>query len=76
MIGGHPKNDKIVYMIDFGLSKRYMDPITREHIHQRKDKSITGTLKYASIHSHYGEELSRRDDMESLAYVLIYFCKG
>lgn len=63
-------------MIDYGLSKRFIDPRTKKHIDYRKDKYLTGTARYASVHSHLGEEMSRRDDLESLAYVMIYFYRG
>ena len=66
----------VVHMIDFGLSKHYIDRRTNKHIEYRKDKHLTGTARYASIHSHLGEEMSRRDDLESLAYMMIYFYKG
>ena len=64
-----------VYLIDFGLAKRYKSP---DHIHikERNDKKLVGTARYASANSHNGLELSRRDDLESLAYILIYFLKG
>lgn len=71
---GKPSN--IVHIIDFGLSKRFKDPRTNRHIEYRKDKTLSGTLRYTSIHSHLGEELSRRDDLESLGYIMIYFFKG
>ncbi len=65
-----------MHVIDFGLSKRYRDQRTKDHMPYRTDKSLTGTVRYASTHSHLGEEMSRRDDLESLAYVMIYFHKG
>ena len=61
----------VVHLIDFGLSKRYVDPRTKKHMSYRTDKQLTGTARYASIHSHLGEELARRDDLESLAYVMM-----
>lgn len=66
----------ICHVVDMGLAKRYIDPVSKSHIAYRNDKSLTGTARYASIHSHLGEELSRRDDFEAIGYVLIYFYKG
>jgi serine/threonine protein kinase len=73
---GVGKNANMVYLIDFGLSKEFRDPNTRAHIPYRKDIGMTGTATFASVNSHMGLELGRRDDLESLAYVLIYLLCG
>ena len=65
-----------VYIIDYGLSKSYINPKTDKHIAFDKINHIVGTLRYCSLNSQMGFEQGRRDDLESLEYSLIYMLKG
>ena len=73
---GLGKNSNLVYVIDFGLAKEFRDLKTHQHIPYQNKKKLTGTAVYTSINSHLGIELSRRDDLEALGYIFIYFFKG
>jgi len=65
-----------LYAIDFGLSRSYRDAKTNRHISCAKHKSLTGSAGYASINAHLGIEQSRRDDLESIGLIVIYFALG
>ena len=64
------------FIVDFGLAKRYRHPATGHHIPFRQAQRMRGTPAFSSIHTHLGAELGHRDDLESLAYVLIYLVRG
>eukprot|EP00347_Sterkiella_histriomuscorum_P020095 403339124 len=73
---GIGRDSHTVYVIDFGLSKKFKDAKTHQHIPYRENKNLTGTARYASVNAHLGIEQSRRDDLESIGYILTYFVNG
>lgn len=73
---GLESNRETLYIIDFGLAKKYRDSKTRRHIGFRNDKKFTGTARYASLGAQDGLEQSRRDDMEAIGLILLYFLRG
>ena len=73
---GKGNNNKLIYVIDLGLSKKYRENKTGLHIPYRDGKYLTGTARYASINTHLGVEQTRRDDIEALGYMMIYLIKG
>lgn len=64
-----------IYMIDFGLAKKFRTK-DGQHIPYKDNKNLTGTARYASINTHLGIEQGRRDDVEGMIYMVIYFFKG
>ena len=66
----------IIHLLDFGLSKIFIDKKTSKHVEYKENMNLVGTPKYLSINGHLGIKLSRRDDLESLGYMLIYLMKG
>ena len=66
----------MIYIIDFGLSKKYKSSRTNKHVQFRLTKKFTGTARYASLNSIRGSEQSRRDDLEAIGYMLLYFFNG
>jgi len=76
MIGKEASNQWKVFLIDFGLCKQYRDKRTRVQYDYNERKNMTGTARYASVNNHLGLEQSRRDDIECLFYILLYFLKG
>jgi serine/threonine protein kinase len=76
MCMGLGNREKRLYFIDFGLAKRFVDKKVELHIPYGENKKFIGTARYASLNSHRGIELSRRDDLESVAFLLIYLLEG
>ena len=73
---GKKNKSHIIYILDFGLAKKYWSTTHNSHIPYIEGKKLTGTARYASINALGGCEQSRRDDLESIFYILIYFIKG
>jgi serine/threonine protein kinase len=68
---------KNLYLIDLGLTKRWKSTISNFHVeYDQRPGTFHGTLRYASVHAHLGRTLSRRDDLESLGYMILFLLKG
>jgi serine/threonine protein kinase len=65
-----------IFTIDFGLSKFYRDSKSLQHCRFQQNRFMTGTARYSSINAILGYEQSRRDDLESIFYIIIYFIQG
>ena len=92
LLMGTGKLGNVVHLIDFGLAKEYQDPETHIHKAYYDKQELGGTTRYASVNNHLGigtceaicrrhvtncaQAQSRRDDLESLGYIMIYFCRG
>ena len=70
------KNTEVIYIIDFGLAKQYRSTKTGKHVKYCVNKKWSGTSRFASANTLRGIEPSRRDDMESFCYLLLYLMKG
>ena len=75
-VTGINDDSNTIYIIDFGLSQRYKDKKTGIHNPYRENREMIGTVRYASINTQIGIEQSRRDDVESVGYVLVYLALG
>ncbi|KAK2158872.1 hypothetical protein LSH36_162g03099 [Paralvinella palmiformis] len=75
MIGRNEKSDRL-YIIDYGLSKKFTRHKFIPHPHCPLAHGLVGTARYASIHAHLGRDDGPRDDMESMGYMWVYFLKG
>lgn len=73
---GHGKSHNRIYIIDFGLSKKYINDITFQHENFHQCRQFTGSFRYSSVKNHKGIEQSRRDDLESIGYMFLFFLKG
>ena len=69
------KDPNVIYIVDFGLCKKYRSSKTGRHLLPRTTKKLSGTLRYSSVNVIKGKESSRRDDLISLGYVLIFLYK-
>ena len=76
LFGNNSSNNNKIYLIDFGLAKKYREDNNNKHHEMKQRKKLIGTARFASINAMDGLSQSRRDDLESFGYMLIYFLKG
>ncbi|CAA6658571.1 unnamed protein product [Spirodela intermedia] len=70
-------DEKKLFLIDLGLASKWRDSSSGQHVdYDQRPDIFRGTIRYASVHAHLGRTGSRRDDLESLAYTLIFLIKG
>ena len=70
------KNLKTIYIIDFGISRKYKSSRTGKHVNYSLTGKLFGTVRYLSYNASRGVEQSRRDDLESIGYMLIHLATG
>ena len=75
-VTGINDDSNTIYIIDFGLARRFKDKKTGAHTPYRENRQMIGTVRYASINTQIGIEQSRRDDVEAVGYVLVYLALG
>uniref|UniRef100_A0A803KLY0 non-specific serine/threonine protein kinase n=1 Tax=Chenopodium quinoa TaxID=63459 RepID=A0A803KLY0_CHEQI len=69
--------EKKLFLVDLGLATKWRDTSSGQHVeYDQRPDMFRGTVRYASVHAHLGRTASRRDDLESLAYTLIFLLKG
>ena len=72
---GQGKKANTIFLVDFGLAKRYLCPRWGSHIPFKQDRCLIGTERFLSLSGHQCNEQSRRDDLEALGIVLVYFLR-
>jgi casein kinase 1/casein kinase 1 epsilon len=73
---GRGVNNRRLYLVDFGLTKKFIDEEGNHIPFNENNKWVIGTINYVSVYNHYGIESSRRDDLIALGYLLARFLKG
>ena len=73
---GLGEDSQNLFLVDFGLTRSIIDSKTGKHIKFKGGKNLVGTCRYVSVNSHLGHELSRRDDLISVGYIMIEMLTG